>query len=255
MNKITTFLELSLELFRKNYNLFIPLTLLASILSFAFEMFGKLIEYPDSTVIQLSLTLAFLALIIPYVYYLSRINISLILIVNDRVKGIDTSIKKVYKESKELFWGYFQTGLKFMLLLIVPIILLIVTITVDLSFIIKISVGAISIIAISYLAILYGFSFLVSVLQPNEKNYFDKSKILFKSNKLFVFILIVFVSTITIVTNYLPTYILKDSSLFGFIDNGVIIGILLGIVVGPITSAMTIYAYWYLNDDLYPINQ
>ncbi|WP_289055955.1 hypothetical protein [Carboxylicivirga marina] len=255
MNKITTFLELSIELFRKNYNHFIPLTILASILSIIFEMFNKLVEYPDSTGMKLSLTLVFLASIIPYVYYLSRINISLILIVNDRINGIDTSIKKVYNESKKLFWGYFQTGLKFMLLLIVPIILLIVTITVDLSFIIRILLGAISVIAILYLVILYGFSFLVSVLQPKEKNYFDKSKILFKSNKLIVFILIVFVSLITLVTNYLPTYVLKDTSLIGFIDNGVIIGMLLGIVVGPITSAMTIYAFWYLNDNLYPINQ
>jgi len=249
LNTIITFLEQSIELFKKNYNLFLSLSVVSGLIVFFNQTFQNYINSQDDLFYKVILVLlGILFLIFGLIYYGSRISISLFLLIDDKINSRETSISKVFDESKNLFWPYLKTTVKLGLLLLIPIILFMLALRPEINIFLKAVLVIIPAIAILYIVLNYGLAINVSILQPDEISYFNKSKELFETNKKMVFLLFLLVLGIPALASYIPSWIFGNTYIFKIIDRNLILSTILTVFISPISSGLIIYIYWYLNN-------
>ncbi|MRT92655.1 hypothetical protein [Ancylomarina sp. 16SWW S1-10-2] len=250
LTTIIKFLEKSIELFKKNYNLFISLSVISGALSFFYEAFQYYTTNQDDTTYQIVLILlSILFFIFGLVYYGSRVSISLFLLIDDKINSRDTSTSKVFEESKSLFWNYLGNMVKLIMLIIIPVVLFIVAINLNINVLLKAVFIVMAVISILYIVLNYGLSINVSILQPEETSYFDKSKALFETNRMMVFLLFLFVIGISVLSTYIPSLLLGEDRIFNVIDTRLLLSTVLGVIISPISSGLLIYTYWHLNKE------
>jgi len=248
LNTIITFLEQSIELFKKNYNLFLSLSVVSGLIAFFYQTFQNYAFNQNESIAKVLLVIfSILFLIFGFIYYGSRINISLFLLIDDKINSRETSISKVFDESKNLFWTYFTTTVKLGLLLMIPIILFMIALLPEINIFIKAVLVIIPAIAILYIVLNYGLAINVSILQPDEISYFNKSKELFETNKKMVFLLFLLVLGIPALVSYMPSWIFGNTYIFNIIDRNSFLSTILTVFISPISSGFIIYTYWYLN--------
>lgn len=248
---IIAFLEKSIELFKKNYNLFISLSVISGLIAFSYKTFQAYTIIQDDSYYRIILiSLSVLFFIFGFVYYGSRVSISLFLLIDDKINSRDTSILKVYKESKALFWNYLGTIVKFVLLIIIPLVLFTISLNFNINILLKAVFVLSSVISILYIVLNYGLAINVSILQPEEASYFTKSKKMFETNRTMVFLLFLFVISISALVAYIPTMLLGEDYIFNIIDTSLLLSTILGVFISPISSGLTIYTYWHLNSTI-----
>ena len=251
LNTIITFLEQSIELFKKNYNLFLSLSIASGLIGFLYQIFLYYSTSQYETISKVILVIfSIVFLIFGLIYYGSRINISLFLLIDDKINSRETSISKVFDESKNLFWNYFTTGLKLGLLLVIPILLFTISFQFQINAIIKAILVITSAIAILYIVLNYGLAINVSILQPDEVSYFNKSKELFETNKMMVFLLFFIVVASSALAGYLPTMIFDKAYIFNIIDTNLFLSTILSVIISPVINGLIIYTYWHLNSEI-----
>jgi hypothetical protein len=250
LTTIITFLENSIELFKKNYNLFISLSVISGAIGFFYEAFQYYTVTQDDSSNQIILILlSILFFVFGLVYYGSRVSISLFLLIDDRINSRETSIVKVYEESKALFWNYLGNMVKLIMLISIPVVLFTASINFNINILLKAVFVIISLISILYIILNYGLSINVSILQPEEHSYFTKSKELFETNRVMVFLLFLFVIGVSLVSTYIPSMLLGEDRIFNVIDTRLLLSTVLGVIISPISSGLIIYTYWHLNKE------
>jgi len=250
LTTIIAFLEKSIELFKKNYNLFLSLSVISGILGFSYQTFLAYASGQNTSASKVILMIfSIIFLVVGLIYFGSRISISLFLLIDDKINSRETSMNKVFSESKSLFWNYLATGVKLVLLLIIPMSLFTFVFISKIDFFINAALVIISVISILYIILNYGLAINVSILQPNEISYFSKSKKLFKTNKGMVFLLFLFVIGVSALAAYIPTMLLSKTYIFNIIDTSLLLSTILGVFISPISSGLIIYTYWHLNKE------
>jgi len=248
LNTIITFLEQSIELFKKNYNLFLSLSVVSGLIAFFYQTFQNYAFSQNESIGKVLLVIfSVVFLIFGFIYYGSRINISLFLLINDKIKSKETSISKVFDESKNLFWTYFKTTVKLGLLLMIPIILFMIALLPEINIFIKAILVITPVIAILYIVLNYGLAINVSILEPDEISYFTKSKELFEINKKMVVLLFLIVIGLSALASHMPFWIFGNAYIFNIIDRNLFLSTILTVFISPILSGFSIYTYWYLN--------
>lgn len=249
LSTIITFLEQSIELFKKNYNIFISLSIVSGLIAFFHQTFQNYVNIQDDTFHKIILGLISLTfLVIGLIYYSSRFYISLFLLINDKINSRATSLSKVFDESEALFWNYFKTTLKLVLLVIIPMILFMLVLIPEINLFVKVILAVISILSILYIVLNYGLAINVSILEPEETNYFTKSKALFETNRKMVALLFLFVIGISAIVGFIPSLFLDKVYVFNIIDRNNFLATILGVVVSPISTGLIVYTYWHLNN-------
>ena len=250
LNTIISFLEQSIELFKKNYNLFLSLSVAGGLIGFFYKIFLNYSTNQDESISRVILMIfSIVFLIFGLIYYGSRINISLFLLIDDKINSRETSISKVFDESKNLFWNYLTTALKVGLLLIIPIAMFTFASEFETHMFIKAVLVIISAIAILYIVLNYGLAINVSILQPDEISYFNKSKVLFETNKKMVFLLFFIVIAVSTLASYLPSLIFDKAYIFNIIDTNLFLSLIITAIISPIINGLIIYTYWHLNSE------
>lgn len=246
--KIFIFLDFSIDTFKNDYKKIIPILFFSSVLGIIFQVFLNYTQSSiDSHLFFVPLILFFI-LLIPFVYFSSRLSITAILLVNQSIKNLEVSMGNEYRKSKELFSGYFWNTLKFMAILMLPLIIGGISAALISSVILQVAIVIFLVILVVYVILYYGMSFYVSVLLPEEKSYFQKSEELFKSNRVYVILLLLIISVLTGFTTYISYMFIGEYKVLNIIDLNLIVSSLIGIVVGPISIGVMIHSFWYLND-------
>ena len=241
------FLKLSIDLFKQKQKQLLTLTFLSAAINLLFQSIQNFANNTNDATLKIIVAIGVLIALAPYIYYTSRLNIALILFINKTINKIDTTLEEVFKESKDLFSGYFWTGLKLVGLILIPVLVYIVTYIQKANAVFLTVITLAGIVLIIYLVLNYGMSIYVSVLQPGEQSYFNKSKTLFNTNHYFVVVLYLVVFLLIGANMLLAFSIPNRLRLFGFVELNLIVSSIVGAILSPITTSIFIYGYWSLE--------
>lgn len=249
MSNLSPVLKKTIYLFSANFKLFITFALISGLISFVGQTINNATAVVDSNLIRIPLILINLVYMSMVTTYLnSRILITLLLIIENKIKNQEIDIKKEFKESKILFWGYFVNALTLGLIMLGPIILITVLFMFEANLIITTILSSLSAIFIFYIFYNYGFSYIASILNPNGGSYFKKSKLISNMDKKFTLGFYLIMVFLLIINLFLSFYFQGDSLFLQVIPLYAFIGLILSMIIFPFVSIFGIYSYHYLQD-------
>ncbi len=246
---IIYFIQKSVDLLKENYRLLLPIIGAYSIILFAFQAFQAYITAQEEGAFKVGLGLLDLALIVAFVYYSSRVNITILLMINKIINKQEVSAIEEYNESKSIFRAYFGAVLTLVAYLLIPIIAFIIATVIPVNAEMKMFFMTVAVVIGIYIMLNYSMSTTISVLMHNEGRYFERSKKLFNSNKVLMILSLVFTSLLMAIPAFIPDLLLDGIMFFGFINSNLIVVGILNMVIMPISVIFTVYILWHMVEN------
>ncbi|MBL7472053.1 hypothetical protein [Robertkochia sediminum] len=249
-NNIQSILRNSVDVVKNNYKIILTLGVISSALNISYQLLLIIQEGITSIGLKLLFLLFTLGSLIPFVYYSTRLFITMIFILDDRLHEKDTSLSLAFSRSGKLFWGVFGNLFLLILIFIVPVIFF--------TFISSAGLNAIATLILKFLVILgfmvflllnYGMSIIISVLDPREQSYFKKSQSLFFANKWMMIQVYVLIALLSAINSLLPEMLMEDQLLFGMISSKLILAEAISIFISPLMLSLMVAFYKYAKRD------
>jgi hypothetical protein len=240
-SNILTILEEAIDLFKSNYKLFLTISFLSAVCGLLFSVGSQMINADDF----INATVLVLIGIITF-YFSFRLQIALIIAINNRYHGFETDFQECYKTAWSYFWSFVTTSIALALILGLSIVFILLPVSMEASLLVIFSCGLIFGGLALVLLYLFNFAPLVSVLNPEVANNFNKSRELVRSQPRLVLSML----GLGLIAQLL-LYFIKD--MFGGysftlnMEISFIFDFLIGVFISPIFMIVYMMVYYKLQ--------
>lgn len=233
----------AISLFKTNYKLFLSLSLLGSLLSILMTGLNGMVNLNSGLNI-----VALIAGILFLLYFSIRIQIALVIAVNNRYQQFETSVLECYQTAGSYFWSYILTCLTLGLLIILPIVLIFLSISLEAP--IYITVIAAVVFGSITLLLIYFFNFapILNILNPEVESNFSRSKELVERNPILV-VKMLFIGLLTQLLIYFIVDLFISHTYIMGISLATIMEFFIGLFLSPLFVSVFIMVYYQLQND------
>jgi hypothetical protein len=175
----------SLYLYKNNYKLLLKISLISFLISMINTVFSYFLTISEISAANIVITLAISLLVI---YFKVMLTVAMYISISNRYSGKLITFREAFEKSKESVWTYIGTGILFILIMLPSVLIglgVYLTAKTDLLKYLLLLIVAVPSI---YLAIIYEFAPLASVIEKGKAyeegkaSYFKLSKRLVQNN-------------------------------------------------------------------------
>lgn len=253
LDQFTNFIKESTALFRANIKVLLSITAISAGIGLLYQMVLTGVQQMQSAGFKLMFLFLFLALILPYIYYSTRLFITTLLIINERFFQRETTIRAAFHDSKKYFWGCFGTSLLFGLLIVVPAMFFIISDVLHWDFKGKMIFTSIGVLGISLLVLNYGMAIIFSVLGHEGGSYFEKSRQLFLKHKSIMALTYITVAVLYGVNAWLPQLLFEEQLLFGLLNSHLLFSEITSLIISPFALTLLVGLFVKLRGQSTPL--
>jgi hypothetical protein len=238
---IASIIEEAVALFKANYKLLLTISLLAAICNLLIALGNQMINTDDIfNAVVLGLVVIF------SIYFSVRLQIALIIAINNRYQKFETDLQECYKTAGSYFWSYFFTSIALALIIGLSIVFIFFSISMEASPLIiavcGLVFGGLALLLLYY----YNFAPLVSVLNPEAPSNFSKSKELVKGHPRLVLVM-VGLGVIAQLVLYFASDLLGSHSFVMMVEISSILEFVVDLFVTPVFMIVYIMVYYKLK--------
>ncbi|WKK75785.2 hypothetical protein QYS49_30885 [Marivirga salinae] len=243
--KIFVIIEEAIDLFKSNYKLFLTISFLGAVCSLLISLGNQLVNTDDF------INAVVLVLVVIFsIYFSFRLQIALIIAVNNRFQKFETDFQECYKTAGSYFWSYVFTSIALALLVGLSIVFIFFSISMEANPLVialcSLLFGGLALLLLYY----FNFAPLVSVLNPEASSNFSKSKELVKSQPRLVLSMVV-LGVIVQILLYLSKDLLGGNSFVMNMEVSYVLEFMVDLVIAPLFTIVYMMVYYKLQETAY----
>jgi hypothetical protein len=240
-SSIFSIFEEAIDLFKTNYKLFLTISFLGAISTLLLSLSNQLLNTND-----IFNGVILVLLVVFSIYFSLRLQIALIIAINNRYQKFETDFQECYKTSGSYFWSYVFTSIAFAFMIGFSVAFIFLSVSMEATFMIialcGLAFGGLALVLIYY----FNFAPLVSVLNPEAPSNFRKSRELVKEQPRLVLSMLGLILMVQLLM-YFTTDLLGSNSFIMALEVSMILEFIIDLVVAPIFMIVYILVYYRLE--------
>ncbi len=243
-------LQSAWQLYKENAKLFIKMFFLLFIIGWGYNTLNFLLKMCK---VPTALHILLIALAITLIYY--YFNIKFIIAANvciiGRFEGKEMNVKGSLVDASQRFWGYIWAGIKFILILFLPLYGTKFILNFGDNTLAKCLISLVFVIPGVYLWIMYGFAPLMAIVDHENKPYFKNSEKMTEGNRWRILLMTLMSMLIVNAPYLILRYFIFDDSSISLLQNYIILNFqrLFVMFASPFSYAVQIVMYFQLKNN------